>query len=71
MGCNAHPTHPQGIGMHGDGLIDRPTSKHLGKRIGFAQLPEEVRAFVAAEYRSIWNNPPRGTLTRSRKVGDL
>ena len=64
LAMNARPFHPQGFGQHGetnwfpaDGL--RPPSigrrGHLGKRIAFAELPDDCRALVLSDYREIWN----------------
>lgn len=41
-GMNAYPTHPQGIGMYITGQL----GKHNGKRIKFAELPEECKNLV-------------------------
>lgn len=56
LGMSAHPCHPQGFGQHGwaPHIIDRPAHRHLGKRVGYDQLPEECRALVMSDYRSIW-----------------
>ncbi len=56
FGCNREPMHPQGIGMHGEAptAIDRPAYAHLGKRVQFFDLPEEVRKCVRNSYRYIW-----------------
>ena len=56
VGMSAHPFHPQGFGQHGESPmpIDRPTSRHLGKRIPFAALPEDCRKLVLDDYRYLW-----------------
>lgn len=48
------PSHPGGVYMAGEGLIDRPTSSHLGRRIKFDQLPQAVRSVVLQEYVELW-----------------
>ena len=49
---NESPFSPQGIGMHGESEspIDRPTYSHLGKKIRFADLPEDCRRAVVQDY---------------------
>ena len=56
VGMSAQPFHPQGVGMHGSSKvqIDRPASAHLGKRIKFAELPDDCRKLVLADYRELW-----------------
>jgi hypothetical protein len=56
ISCNAYPYHPQGIGQQGFSghLIDRPSYAHLGKKIKYQDLPEDVQHLVAADYRDIW-----------------
>lgn len=56
LGCNAHPFHPQGIGMHGESPepIDRPGYSHLGRKIAFEALPEDVQKLVLSDYRELW-----------------
>ena len=50
-GMSARPCHPQGVGMWGSSPrdIDRPSYKHLGKRIPFEKLPEECQRLVIAD----------------------
>ena len=47
----------QGFGQHGfsDFRIDRPSYKHLGKRIDFKLLPEDCRDLVMSDYRDLWD----------------
>jgi hypothetical protein len=65
LASSAHPFHPQGIGQTGEGkqaggsTIDRPKSSHLGKRIAFDKLPEDVRTFVEQTYREVWKVPKK------------
>ena len=48
LGMSAMPFHPQGVGQHGEHWrpIDRPSHKHLGKRIAFDQLPTDCQKAV-------------------------
>lgn len=45
---SSRPCHPQGVGLWGSSgrEIDRPTYKHLGKKVDFDVLPEEVQRLV-------------------------
>jgi hypothetical protein len=45
FGFNESPAHPMGIGMSGEAreFIDKPSWKHLGKRILFSELPEKAQ----------------------------
>lgn len=45
VGSSMNPTHPQGFYQHSDCVL----GNHLGKRIAFADLPEEVRLCVERE----------------------
>jgi hypothetical protein len=49
VGMSAYPFHPQGFGQHGECGIGR----HLGKRIKFADLPEQCQRLVLSDLRSI------------------
>jgi hypothetical protein len=42
LGMSANPFHPQGVGMHSAAI----PGFHLGKRIKFADLPEDCQNFV-------------------------
>jgi len=42
VGMNGNPFHPQGFGQH----VTAMPGKHLGKRIAFADLPEDCRKLV-------------------------
>ena len=57
VGASAYPFHPQGYGQHGESpdSIDRPTSRHLGKRVAFAKLPADVQKFALSTYRDLWS----------------
>jgi hypothetical protein len=55
VGMSSEPFHPQGFGQHGDSNdrpIDRPTWKHLGKRIDFFDLPPDCQRLVLRDYRN-------------------
>ncbi len=56
LGMSGAPFHPQGFGQHGWNLdvIDRPTYKHLGKKIKFTDLPEDCQKLVLSDYKEIW-----------------
>lgn len=49
------PFHPQGVCQHGEHwkAIDRPSHKHLGKRITFDQLPEDCQTSVLQDLQGI------------------
>lgn len=57
LAMNAAPFHPQGIGQHGEhvGPIDRPGYRHLGKKIRFADLPEDCKSLVIGDYKELWS----------------
>ena len=54
FGCNSEPFH--GIGQHGESetMIDKPSYKHLGKKIKFESLPEQVKIAVMQDYNENW-----------------
>jgi hypothetical protein len=45
LGASENPFHPHGFGQHCEAL----KGDHLGKRITYADLPEQVREFVNQE----------------------
>lgn len=57
VGMSANPFHPQGYGQHGEaeGMIDRPSYGHLGKRIKFDDLPADCQRLVLTDYIYLWN----------------
>lgn len=57
VGMSSAPFHPLGFGQHGDSPqpIDRPSYKHLGKRIDFDQLPEDCKKLVYRDYTDLWD----------------
>jgi hypothetical protein len=71
LGMSSNPFHPQGVGMINEypGRIDRPTSSHLGRRIGFSELPEPCRRLVEEHYYDLWDLGP--TTVVSRRVRAL
>ncbi len=59
IGASEHPSHPQGFGTVGenDKQIDYPAYGHLGKKVKFAMLPDDVRKFVWDVYADLWDLP--------------
>jgi hypothetical protein len=49
LGMDAHPFHPQGIGMHTEAMA----GDHLGKRIKFEDLPVDCRRLVLQDLAEI------------------
>jgi len=57
VGMSGSPYHPQGVCQHGEGTnspIDKPTYGHLGKKIKFADLPEDCKKVVISDYKELW-----------------
>jgi len=54
---SAFPYHPQGIGQHGTSSqrIDQPFYGHLGKKIGFTDLPADCQKLVLHDYKYLWD----------------
>jgi hypothetical protein len=54
---NAMPFSPQGIGMSNSESfqIDKPSYKHLGKKIKFDDLPDDCQKLVLQDYVYLWN----------------
>ena len=52
VGMSAAPFHPQGFCQHFEYnyRIDKPSYKHLGKRIGFTDLPSSCQKAVMQDY---------------------
>jgi hypothetical protein len=52
MGMSGAPYHPQGICLHSEypNRVDKPTYKHLGKRIRFNQLPSDCQRAALRDY---------------------
>jgi hypothetical protein len=70
LAMNAAPFHPQGFGQHGE-TRDHPCDVnrwgfapmvgrkcHLGRRIPFADLPEDCRKLVLRDYCELWGLKP-------------
>ena len=58
LAMSSMPFHPQGIGQHGEGkngVIDRPKSAHLGKKINFTDLPTDCQTLVIQDYKELWD----------------
>ena len=61
VGMSGKPFHPQGFGQRGEypghmgPALDRPTYGHLGKKIRFADLPEDCQKLVISDYRDLWD----------------
>jgi hypothetical protein len=57
LAMNDAPYHPQGFGQHFDydHPIDKPSYKHLGKKIKFQDLPEDCQKLVIKDYKYYWN----------------
>jgi hypothetical protein len=49
-----HPFNPQGIGLWGEIERYKLRSYPGGKRISFADLPDDCRKLVLRDYRDIW-----------------
>lgn len=45
LASSNNPYHPQGFGQHGESRYFL-TGKHLGKRVAFETLPEQVQKFI-------------------------
>lgn len=67
VGMSSRPFHPQGFGQHGE-TRDKPCdvdrwgfppamgrTGHLGKRIPFADLPDDCRKLVMGDYLELWD----------------
>lgn len=56
VGMSENPFHPQGFGMHGSytEMIDKPSYRHLGKKITFDNLPEDCKKVVMEDYHMLW-----------------
>lgn len=59
LGASEHPFHPQGLGQLGTSpkQIDDPIYSHLGKKVTFQSLPEDVQMFILQEYKYLWDLP--------------
>jgi len=57
LGMSEQPFHPQGIEQHGSNStqIDKPAYSHLGKKVTYDSLPNEVKQCVCQTYLYLWN----------------
>lgn len=55
LGMSENPFH--GFGQHGQGVIDRPSYKHLGKKIPYSALTDDCKRLVMQDYADIWDFP--------------
>ena len=55
--ANSAPFNPQGFYQHGENTspIDYPTHSHLGRKVSFTDLPNDLQRAVIEDYRAIWN----------------
>lgn len=55
LGMSENPYHPQGFGQHGQSKypIDKPSYKHLGRRIAFSKLPENCKKLVISDLEQL------------------
>jgi len=63
LASSEFPFHPQGFGQHGESpdIIDRPKYSHLGNKVKYSDLPEQVKKFICQEYEDFWNLPGYAT----------
>ena len=57
LAASSQPFHPLGFGTVGNAQyqpIDKPSYKHLGKKIKFESLPEDVKTFIIQTYKTLW-----------------
>jgi hypothetical protein len=54
VGMSANPYHPQDIGMHFECQKHKYNGRSGGKRIKFADLPEDCKRLVVSDYREYW-----------------
>jgi len=54
VGMSENPFHPQGFGQHFEYQNYQYNGKSGGKRIKFADLPENCRKVVVSDYRELW-----------------
>lgn len=53
LAMNDYPCHPQGIALHGfnRSRIDKPSYKHLGKKIKFEDLPIDCKKLIKEDLK--------------------
>lgn len=49
LAASAAPFHPQGFGQHGESTHFL-TGRHLGRRVAFDALPEQVQRFILQQF---------------------
>jgi len=56
IGCSSTPFHPQSICQHGDSadVIDKPKYSHLGKKVKFETLCDDVKKVIMSDYNEFW-----------------
>lgn len=56
VAMSSNPFHPQGFYQHEESFefIDKPSYRHLGKKISFEQLPADCQTAVIQDYKEIW-----------------
>ena len=59
LGMSGAPFHPQGFVQRGSSpqRIDWPAYEHLGKKIKFANLPDDCQKLVRNDYLYLWDLP--------------
>jgi hypothetical protein len=59
LGMSSNPFHPQGVGLHNEHTqrIDYPKYAHLGKKISWNDLPNDVKCCIWQDYCDYWNIP--------------
>lgn len=57
ISMSSNPFHCLGVGIIDEAprLIDKPSYKHLGKKIKHDSLPAECKTFVMSTYLYLWN----------------
>lgn len=57
LGMSSDPFHPMGVGMHGESEtpIDREGYSHLGKKVKFEDIPEQVKKCILQTYTDLWD----------------
>lgn len=60
LAMSANPFYPIGLAVHDQGKdspIDRPSYSHLGKKIDYDLLPEDVQRCITETYKELWELP--------------
>lgn len=59
---SGRPFSPLGVGQHGEGgeaPIDRPRYSHIGKKVGWDELPKDVQRCIMQDYVEYWGEAPK------------